>query len=101
MVLGPAMRADLMLDVTAAPGATVQVIDRFFAQDAYALVDLAVAETPLRDAPPDWDMALAPNPLPEPDIARARRHEVTFTGGMMGGMVERQMGLSGGSGMGA
>lgn len=100
VVLGPAMRADLMLDVTAAPGATVRIIDSFFAQDAYALIDLAVAETPLRDAAPDWDMALAPNPLPEPDIARARRHEVTFTGGMMGGMVERQMGLSGGSGMG-
>tara|TARA_B100001971_G_C18054292_1_gene464467 strand:- start:339 stop:842 length:504 start_codon:yes stop_codon:yes gene_type:complete len=45
-------------------------------------------------------MELPSNPLPEPDIARARRHEVTFTGGMMGGMVERQMGLSGESGMG-
>jgi len=100
VVLGPAMRADLMLDVTATPGATIQVIDRFFAQDAYALVDLTVAETPLRDAPPDWDMALAPNPLPEPDLTRARRHEVTFTGGMMGGMVERQMGLAGSGDMG-
>ncbi len=94
VVLGPAMRADLMLDVSAAPGTKVRITDRFFAQDAYGLVDLAVAETPLRDSPPDWDMALAPNPLPEPDIARARRHEVTFTGGMMGGMVERQMGLA-------
>ncbi|MFN3261186.1 MAG: multicopper oxidase family protein [Pikeienuella sp.] len=100
VVLGPAMRADLMLDVTVGPGETISVIDRFFAQDPYALVDLAVAETPLRDAPPDWSMALAPNPLSEPDLARARRHEVTFTGGMMGGMVERQMGLSGGSGIG-
>lgn len=100
VILGPAMRADLMLDVTAAPGVKVRVIDNFFAQDAYALVDLTVAETPLRDTPPDWDMALVPNPLPEPDLARARRHQVTFTGGMMGGMVERQMGLSGGSGMG-
>ncbi|MEL6575617.1 MAG: multicopper oxidase family protein [Pseudomonadota bacterium] len=100
VVLGPAMRADLMLDVTAAPGATISVIDRFFAQDAYALVDLTVAETPLRDTAPDWSMGLPSNPLPEPDIARARRHEVTFTGGMMGGMIERQMGLSGESGMG-
>ncbi len=100
VVLGPAMRADLMLDVTAEPGATMPVIDRFFAQDAYKLVDLAVADTPLRDAPPDWDMALAPNPLPEPGLAGARIHEVTFTGGMMGGMVERQMGLTGGSNMG-
>ena len=100
VVLGPAMRADLILDVTAAPGATISVIDRFFAQDAYTLVDLTVAETPLRDTAPDWSMELPSNPLPEPDIARARRHEVTFTGGMMGGMVERQMGLSGESGMG-
>ena len=53
-----------------------------------------MAETPLRDTAPDWSMELPSNPLPEPDIARARRHEVTFTGGMMGGMVERQMGLS-------
>ena len=94
VVLGPAMRADLMLDVTAAPGAKVQVIDRFFAQDAYVLVELTVAETPLRETAPDWDMALAPNPLREPDLGRARRHEVTFTGGMMGGMVEREMGIA-------
>ena len=95
------MRADLVLDVTAAPDAKIRVTDRFFAQDAYALVDLAVAATPLRDAPPDWPMELAPNPLPEPDLTRAQRHEVTFTGGMMGGMVERQMGLAGdGGGMG-
>ncbi|MGR3746384.1 MAG: multicopper oxidase family protein [Pseudooceanicola nanhaiensis] len=101
VVLGPAMRADLVLDVTAAPDAKIRVTDRFFAQDAYALVDLAVAATPLRDAPPDWPMELAPNPLPEPDLTRAQRHEVTFTGGMMGGMVERQMGLAGdGGGMG-
>ncbi|HMQ93958.1 MAG TPA: multicopper oxidase family protein [Amaricoccus sp.] len=100
VVLGPAMRADLMLDVTAVPGATISVIDRFFAQDAYALLDLTVAETPLRDTAPNWSMELPSNPLPEPDIARARRHEVTFTGGMMGGMVERQMGLSSESGIG-
>ncbi len=100
VVLGSAMRADLMLDVTVGPGETISVIDRSFAQDAYALVDLTVAETPLRDTAADWSMELPSNPLPEPDIARARRHEVTFTGGMMGGMVERQMGLSGESGKG-
>ena len=99
LVLGPAMRADLMIDVTTEPGATVSVIDRFLAKDAYALVDLTVAETPLRDAQPDWSMDLAPNHLPEPNIGRAHRHEVTFTGGMMGGMVERKMGLSNGRGM--
>ncbi|MBA4782133.1 MAG: multicopper oxidase family protein [Rhizobiales bacterium] len=93
VVIGPAMRVDLMLDMTGTPGETVTITDRFFSDQNFGVVDLAYAETPLRDAPPDWDMALAPNPLREPDIARARRHEVTFTGGMMGGMVERQMGI--------
>ncbi len=99
VVIGPAMRVDLMIDMTGAPGETLTITDRFFADRNFEVVDLAYSETPLRDAPPDWDMALAPNPLPEPDITRARRHDVTFTGGMMGGMVEREMGLSGSSGM--
>lgn len=98
VVIGPAMRVDLMLDMTGAPGETLTVTDRFFSDRNFEVVDLAYSATPLRDAPPDWDMALAPNPLPEPDIGQARRHEVTFTGGMMGGMVERQMGLGNGGG---
>jgi FtsP/CotA-like multicopper oxidase with cupredoxin domain len=93
VVIGPAMRVDLMLDMAGTPGETVTITDRFFSDQNFGVVDLAYAETPLRDAPPDWDMALAPNPLREPDIARALRHKVTFTGGMMGGMVERQMGI--------
>ncbi|WP_297777375.1 multicopper oxidase domain-containing protein [uncultured Roseovarius sp.] len=99
VVIGPAMRVDLMIDMTGAPGETLTITDRFFSDRNFEVVDLAYSETPLRDAPPDWDMALAPNPLPEPDLARARRHDVTFTGGMMGGMVEREMGLSGSGGM--
>ena len=99
VVLGPAMRVDLMIDMTGAPGETLTITDRFFSDRNFEVVDLAYSETRLRDAPPDWDMALAPNPLPEPDLARARRHDVTFTGGMMGGMVEREMGLSGSGGM--
>lgn len=85
VVIGPAMRVDLMIDMTGAPGGTLTITDRFFSDRNFEVVDLAYSETPLRDAPPDWDMALAPNPLPEPDLARARRHDVTFTGGMMGG----------------
>jgi len=99
VVIGPAMRVDLMIDLTGAPGETLTVTDRFYSDQNFEVVDLAYAATPLRDARPDWDMALTPNPLPEPDLARARRHAVTFTGGMMGGMVERQMGLTSEGGM--
>jgi len=48
---------------------------------------------------PDWPMALPANPLAEPDIAGAIRHEVTFNGGMMGGMVMQEMGGRMGDGM--
>jgi len=100
VVLGPAMRADLILDMGGAPGARASVVDRAYGDDAYRLVDLAYDTEPLRAAPPDTPIALPPNPLPEPEVATAQRHEVTFTGGMMGAMVERQMGLAEGSGMG-
>lgn len=96
VVLGPAMRADLVLDMTGAPGHRVSVLDRFYAGNAYRLVDLAYADAPLRDRVPDWPVALPANPVPEPDLATAVRHEVVFTGGMMGGMVMQEMaGLDG------
>lgn len=94
VVLGPAMRADLILDMTADAGSRVSVIDRFYEGLEYRLVDLAYADNPLRQAAPDWPVALPPNPLPEPDLASAVRHEVTFNGGMMGAMVMQEMGGS-------
>lgn len=95
VLIGPAMRVDLILDMTGAPGERATVSDRFYVENNFQLIDLAYADAPIRDASPDWPVQLPPNPLPEPDLNSARRHEVTFTGGMMGGMVERQMGLFG------
>jgi FtsP/CotA-like multicopper oxidase with cupredoxin domain len=87
IVLGPGMRADLVLDIAAAPGANVPVIDRFYPRGQYRLVAIAAAAEPLRARTPDWPIALAPNPLPEPDLGAARRVEVVFDGGMMGRMM--------------
>lgn len=98
VVLGPAMRADLVLDLTATPSSRLTVIDRFYRGLDYRLVELAFDERPLREDAPDWPINLAPNPLPEPDLATARRHEVVFNGGMMGGMVMAEMGGSMGDG---
>ena len=94
VVLGPAMRADVILDMTGSAGSRVSVVDRFYRELEYRLVDLAYADTVLRDSKPDWPMALPANPLPEPDIADADRHDVVFNGGMMGGMVMQEMGGS-------
>jgi FtsP/CotA-like multicopper oxidase with cupredoxin domain len=98
VVLGPAMRADIMLDMTGKPGSRVTVIDRFYQGLEYPLLDLVYDRTPLRDTTPDWSIALPANPLPEPDLAGAHRHEVIFNGGMMGGMVMAEMGGSMGEG---
>ncbi len=87
VVLGPAMRADLVLDMTGRPGSRVSVVDRFYERRAYRLVDLAYDAEPLRARVPDWPMELPPNPLAGPDVDAATRHEITFNGGMMGQMM--------------
>ncbi len=86
LLLGPAMRADLILDMTAAPGSRHEVHDGFYRRLAYKLVDLEYSdEAPLRARPAD-PPRLADNPLIEPDVRGAERHEIVFTGGMMGNM---------------
>ncbi len=87
VLVGPGMRADIVLDATGEPGAAVTVRDLFRSGDAYDVATLAHGDTPLRARAPDWDMALAPNPLSEPDLAGAMRHDIVFNGGMMGQMM--------------
>ena len=98
VVLGPAMRSDLILDMTGGAGSRMSVNDRFYKQLEYRLVDLAYDATPLRDHKPEWPMALPANPLPEPDLGNAARHDVVFNGGMMGATVMQEMGGRMGSG---
>lgn len=91
VVLGPAMRADLIVDMTGEPGSRFTIVDRFYRGLEYRLVDLAYADAPLRDRAPDWPMVLPTNPLPEPDVENASRNEILFNGGMMGEMIAAEM----------
>jgi FtsP/CotA-like multicopper oxidase with cupredoxin domain len=86
VVLGPGMRADLLLDCAQAPGSRHRVTDDFYARRAYRLLDLQyTTDAPLRDAF-TAPARLAANPVAEPDLAAAQRHVVRFEGGMMGRM---------------
>jgi FtsP/CotA-like multicopper oxidase with cupredoxin domain len=86
VVLGPAMRADVIIDMTAEPGATTAVIDYFYRDRAYRLVDFAYSDEPrLRDHPPDVPSRMRANTMPEPDLDNAERHVATLEGGMMSG----------------
>jgi FtsP/CotA-like multicopper oxidase with cupredoxin domain len=87
IVLGPAMRADLILDLAGDPGAGYAVLDDYYARMQYKLLDLAYSPTPLRGRPPESDIRLEPNPLAEPDLSNAERHRVILAGGMMGRMI--------------
>lgn len=90
VVLGPAQRADLILDCGGMQGRSYPVIDEFYARRAYRLLDIRYANAPAyaRATPPV--PRLAPNRLPEPDLAVAERHRVVFGGGMMGAMPSQR-----------
>jgi len=95
LVLGPAMRADVILDMDGKPGSSYTVTDDFYQGIAYKLVDLAYGpEKPAgkrRQDPP----RLPANPLPEPDLGTAERHQIALQGGMMSGMGMGMMGRGG------
>ena len=82
VVLGPGMRADVILDCAAAPGSRHRVVDDFYRGRAYELVKLHYgAEKPLREA---FEPAprLAANPVLEP-APEAQRHRLVLGGGAM------------------
>ena len=87
VLLGPAQRADLVLDLAGTPGTRTTVADTFYPGLEYRLLDLAYDAEPLRARPPDTPVVLAANTLSEPDLTGAERHEIVMGGGMMGGMM--------------
>jgi FtsP/CotA-like multicopper oxidase with cupredoxin domain len=96
LLLGPAMRADVMLDMQGEPGRSYRVIDDFYDRLAYTLVHLEYEKaTPVRPHPSDAPLRLPRNPVPRPDLNTAIVHDVQLQGGMMSGA-----GMGGMMGMG-
>ena len=86
VLLGPGMRADVILDCDAAPGSAHRVIDDFYRGRAYELLKLQYANAkPIR---PSFAAAarLPANPVAVPDLAKAEKQRIVFGGGMMGAM---------------
>lgn len=90
VVLGPGMRADLVIDCMRKPGERFVVADTFYPRELRVMELVYQNEAPLRAKPLDAPIALPPNPLAEPDVARAQRHEIRFEGGAMGGLREAE-----------
>ena len=100
ILLGPAMRIDIVLDMQGEPGRRYKVVDDFYDGLAFRLTQFAYGEgTPLRAQPLEASLTLPRNPLPEPDVGSAERHELTLQGGMMGGGAMAGVGGTKGMGM--
>ena len=84
VVLGPGMRADLVLDCSGKPGSAHRIVDRFYRSRAYELLKIQYSsESALRTsfAPVP---RLPANPIAVPDVSKAERHRIVFAGGAMG-----------------
>ncbi|HEU4350518.1 MAG TPA: multicopper oxidase family protein [Burkholderiales bacterium] len=96
VVLGPSMRADVLLDATGEPGRAYAVVDDFYARRAYRLLDFQYGKQRLQGGRAGAPLPqLVPNALAEPDLAAASRHRIEFGGGMMGAMPGGMMGMMG------
>lgn len=102
VLLGPAMRVDIVLDLEGEPGRRYDLVDDFYDGLSYRLTQLVYDERPpMRQHASDAPRELPRNPLPEPDLAAAERHTLTLEGGMMsmGGMSSMGGMMGGGGGM--
>ena len=67
IVLGPAMRTDVMIDMQGEPGRRYEVIDDFYDGLAYTLTELVYdTEPPLRAHPLDAPLGCRAIPCPSP-----------------------------------
>lgn len=86
IVLGPAMRIDLVIDMQGDPGQRFAVTDDYYDGLAYRLTSLVYApDQPLRAHPLDATVRLPRNPVPEPDLTGATTLDLHLQGGMAGG----------------
>ncbi len=93
LLLGPAMRIDLVMEMQGEPGARYRVVDDFYPDLSYWLTHLVYEGKPtVRSRSPKHPLVFPRNPLPEPELAVAEHHELKLQGGMMGGGMMTGMG---------
>ncbi|MDJ0626968.1 MAG: multicopper oxidase family protein [Rhodobacter sp.] len=91
LVLGPAQRADLILDVTAEAGEPAYLVSEE-RDGGYALATFNVTGTASAVARPA-PAALPPNRLEPLELSGARAVDLRMEGGAMGGLAEARIGM--------
>jgi FtsP/CotA-like multicopper oxidase with cupredoxin domain len=90
LLLGPAQRADLIVDLGEAAGVRHRVIDHSFSDPPYRVIDLVSDGALLSTRKRTPIASLAPNPVGVPDLASAIRHRIEFGGGAMGELPDQR-----------
>ncbi len=82
VILAPGQRSDLILDMMGSPGGRYAVQDSYYSAAGYQLAEIIYGTgAPMRDGRLRMPIALEPNPLAEPDLARAPLIAILFGGG--------------------
>lgn len=92
VVLGPAMRVDLVIDCVATPGTRHTVRDSAYPRSPFDLLEIAYRDEPALSRPALPPISALPAPaFTEPDLAQATHHSLILEGGAMGGLREGQL----------
>jgi FtsP/CotA-like multicopper oxidase with cupredoxin domain len=87
LVIGPGMRADVVIDMEGEPGASHGVVDRFYRGRDYELLTFKYTQQKLASGRFVNSPKIVPaTSLPQPDVVNAVRHDILMAGGMMGGL---------------
>ncbi len=87
VILGAAMRMDLIVDMMDAPKSHALIKDQAYSDQRPEILEFVYSdEKPLRTAPLDSAITLPPNTMPDPNPDEAVEHHIELAGGAMGGM---------------
>jgi len=93
IIIGPAQRYDLIIDMTGNPGRRYTVIDVYYPQSPSQLTSLAYAPEPGADsARRDEFPGLPRNPLTEPDLGDPLVQRIDLMGGDLGQLEAARLG---------
>ncbi len=92
IVLGAAMRVDLIIDMMAAPKSRFQITTQAYRDENSNVLQLVYSnQSALREQPLASSIQLDANTQPEPNLDEAVHHSIEIAGGAMGGMREANL----------
>jgi FtsP/CotA-like multicopper oxidase with cupredoxin domain len=87
VIIPPGGRVDLMIDMQASPGKIFRIRDEYYRRSAYTLALMSYSKDRAARAkllpPPKM---IGANPVAVPNLSKAKRIEMNFQGGAMGGL---------------